>query len=743
MALPALYPMTKFQIPPGREEHVLRLRCLNAVDDVPFVPHVLIGAPAGSGKSTLAAQLAARVRGRTAWISVEPSDDEPGQFWAAIVSGIAHACGGLGAELVPGLIGGGDIDSVLVSLVNALAGLDEELLLVIDDLHEISSAAAIEGVAWLLEYAPSQVRIVLCSRVDPDIGIARLNARGLLRRLHVAELRFDAAESASFLNRGLGLALDEPDVREVAKRTDGWAAGIYLAGLSLRSGVTPQQLLARLDAGDRLTRDYMAEEVLRSLTPEIAAFLNEICHLDRFCGDLCDEVAQRIDSTELLRELDRANMFVIRLDTTGTWRRLHHLFAGVLRERVAATDQDGLRDRHQRAAVWFEHHDEPAEAIRHFIAAGDHADACRLIGAWYPLYLNTSRHGVTVARWLEQLPLEIIERDPTLCVAGAWLAIVNADPVTCDARLELAAAADPHRPLPDGTTVAAQTALIRGAVPRGALGETVRSAREAIALVPPGSHWEALALGGAAAWGVLVDGPTDAVLEHASRATAFDPRSSEPIAVLDGWSSLAAIRAERGEHHLAGHAVTMSITAAEELGLDRVPVSAHVWSLAGYAELLGRRIERGVRLAEVAFRLVGDAPVERDPWLFGIFTRIVLAMARDAQGKGAEARVLVGEARERMQHVTDPGRLPEMVSGLERQLGMTGQRSVDTAGELSERELELLRALAAPTSLREVAGELFISYNTAKTHARSIYAKLGVASREAAIERARQLHLIS
>ena len=737
----ALYPLTKFQPPPSRHEHVRRSRCFELLDDVPFVPHLLIGAPAGSGKSTLAAQLTARARGRTAWVSLEPSDDEPGQFWGAVVTAVANACDGLCADLVGGLIGDGDIDTTLVALVNGLAAFHDPLMLVLDDLHRITLGEILDRVRWLLEHLPPHVRAVICSRVDPEIAIARLRAQGRLRTLHAAELRFDEPETAAYLNDSLGLGLSSDELHEITLRTDGWAAGIYLVALSLRAGAPPRQLLAGLGS-DQTMREYMASEVLDALDADVGEFLNQICHLDRFCGDLCDVVADRTGSTELLRELDRTNMFVIPLDATWEWHRLQNLFAAVLRERITAVDPDGVKARHRRAAAWFAMHGEPAEAINHYLAAGDHEQAAGIIGARYIVYVNLSRRGATVARWLEALPQATVDGDAALCVASAWVAALRSQRSRRDEYLERATAFGRELRLPDGSTVGSEAALIRAGFPDGDLRQGLEWAREAVRLGSAASALRPLELVVLAARELFVNGPTDEALGASLAAIEAGSDSTTDIAHCAAWSIAAAIHAERGDHETADRAVLTAVNGAHRIGLERVPVSSHIWSLAGYADVLGGRLASASRSAEIAHELGRDTGVRRDLALHSLLSCIVLAMVRVAQGRRGEARVLLGHARERLAHARDAGRMVEMTADLERQLGITGRPATGAGGELSERELELLRALAGPASLREIAGELFISHNTAKTHTRSVYAKLGVASREAAVERARSSDLI-
>jgi LuxR family maltose regulon positive regulatory protein len=239
----ALYPPTKFQPPPLRPEHVQRDRCLRLVRTPPLAAaHLLISAPAGAGKSTLAAQWAAEHE-RCAWVSLSEADDEPGQFWAAFILGIREACPGFGGELLSELLGGAELRGLFPHLVDELAEL-EELGVVLDDLHLIANRECHYELGWLLERAPPNARLALCSREDPPVPVGRLVAQGQLAVLRVTDLQFDASETAEFLHDRLGLDLDPAQIRAISQRTDGWAAGVYLAALSLRAGVAAEEVIA-------------------------------------------------------------------------------------------------------------------------------------------------------------------------------------------------------------------------------------------------------------------------------------------------------------------------------------------------------------------------------------------------------------------------------------------------------------------------------------------------------------------
>ncbi len=292
--------------------------------------------------------------------------------------------------------------------------------MVLDDLHHVGDEAVMRQLQWFLTHVhPACCRLLICSRTRPPIAAARLAIGGHLVVLDTEDLAFDRAETRELLIDRLKVELTPEQVDHIVERTDGWPAGIYLAGMALRNGAAPASVLQALTQPDRRTHEYFSEEVLTLLEPAQLRFLEEIAILERFNPELCDHIRDATDSRQLLDELDD-NLFVVALDDAGYWKRLHHTFGAVLRARAATGEQ--LIERHRRAADWYRQHDQLPESVHHLIEAGEFNAAARLIGALYPTIVNVSNQGAVVNRWLDKLPPELITKSTTLSLATAVLA---------------------------------------------------------------------------------------------------------------------------------------------------------------------------------------------------------------------------------------------------------------------------------------------------------------------------------
>jgi LuxR family maltose regulon positive regulatory protein len=414
---------TKLYIPPVRPELVSRPRLIEQLDAGLYPGRVLtlVAAPAGFGKTTL---VSAWVRGcaphtRAAWLSLDREDDNPVRFWAYLIAACQTVHGDLGREAlqvlqVPQLV---HARSLLLSLINDIAALPERFILVLDDYHLVSAAEIQDGLEFLLDHLPAQVRIVIMTRADPPFPLARLRVRGQLTEVREADLRFTPAESAAFLNRAMGLALSESKVEALEARTEGWIAGLQLAALSLQQRAGSMDLIESFDGSHRYVIDYLAQEVLGQQSDDVRDFLCQTSVLDRLTASLCDAVTGREDSEAILAHLDLANLFLIPLDDRRAWYRYHTLFADFLRWQNTEDERVSL---HRRAARWHEERGLLSEAIQHALAAGDVPLAGRLIDLAAQDALDAGQFG-TVQSWLDALPDAFVRADSALAALRGWL----------------------------------------------------------------------------------------------------------------------------------------------------------------------------------------------------------------------------------------------------------------------------------------------------------------------------------
>jgi LuxR family maltose regulon positive regulatory protein len=387
----------------------------------------LVSAPAGFGKTTLLAQWLQRsgdggpARPPVAWVSLDARDSDPGTFWSYVLTALQSAMPHVGGQELLPLLRGSDcppVQQVLVSLLNELAVDPTDVVLVLDDYHVIESREIDEAMSFLLEHAPPGLHVVLTSRSDPAMPLARLRARRELVEVRVTDLRFTPDEAATYLIDTMGLRLTPSQVRILERRTEGWIAALQLAALSLSKREDVDSFVSGFTGDDRYIVDYLVEEVLHSQPEHTEAFLLQTSILDRLTGTLCQEVTGQGEATAILQALDRANMFLVPLDDQRRWYRYHHLFADVLRTRLHEQHPGLVAELHRRASGWYERHGERNEAIEHSLTAEDFAHAAALIEREVP-ETRKQRQESALLGWLERLPDELVRTHPVLCVAYA------------------------------------------------------------------------------------------------------------------------------------------------------------------------------------------------------------------------------------------------------------------------------------------------------------------------------------
>jgi LuxR family maltose regulon positive regulatory protein len=443
---------TKFHVP--RAGFVPRPRLLARLSQGIGSGLTVVCTPAGFGKTTMLGDWARRSRMPAAWLSLDAADNDPARFWRYVAAALDRVRPGADAQVMALLRGRQQppLEAVATVVINELSAPGKGgVALVLDDYHLVEAPPVHDSVTFLLDRLPSGLRLVLSSRVDPPLPLARLRGRGQLAELRAADLRFTLAETAAFLREVTGLDLPAASVAVLQERTEGWAAGVQLAALSLRGQADPAGFIATFAGSHRYVLDYLTEEVLASQPPQVLRFLLETSVLDRLCGPLCDAVTGQSGSQALLEELDRANLFVVPLDEERQWWRYHHLFADLLRARLARERPTVLPGLHRAAAAWHEEHGLADDAIRHATAAGETGWAARLVERHVEMLLRRSQ-GATLDRWLSALPAESIRARARLCLAQAVAAVVAgrpeaAEPLLASAERAFAASGDePHEP---------------------------------------------------------------------------------------------------------------------------------------------------------------------------------------------------------------------------------------------------------------------------------------------------------
>ena len=456
---------TKLYIPPPGSDRLSRPRLLHHLDEglLPGRPLILVCAPAGYGKTTLLSEWASTQRQegvRFAWLSLEDADNDFIRFFAYLAAALEKHVPGL-VRLIEDLLAAPQPPSppdLAATLVNPLASFAGSLVIVLDDVQAIHDPNLSAALLFLVEHLPPQVHLALASRSDPPLPLHRLRARGQLVELRLNELRFDREETAELLHLSSPAHLKEEDAALLEERTEGWAAGLRMALLSIRGKEDPSRFLHNLSGSQRYILDYLAEEVLRGQCQEVQDFLIETAILDRFNAELCEALVfsgldrgltgDRFASSQILEYLDRSNLFLIPLDDERNWYRYHHLFADLLRVRLKqrVQHQPGLLETlHSRAAAWLEENNFSEDAVHHALWAGDFDRAARIVErSTLDLFARGRLHQLLA--WIHMLPEETAAQRPWLDVYQAWaLAFASRIP-EAEAHLNSRRSCDPGRP---------------------------------------------------------------------------------------------------------------------------------------------------------------------------------------------------------------------------------------------------------------------------------------------------------
>ena len=432
---------TKLHIPRPRRRLVARPRLSGRLSRVGESALTLVSAPAGFGKTTLLTDwlTAAPATDRSvAWLSLDQGDNDPVVFWTYLLAALQTAVPGVGANALSLVQSAqSSMDAVLGTLLNDLNAVSDDVLLVLDDYHVIEAREVQDGMAFLLEHLPAQIHLVIATRADPALPLARLRGRGELVEIRAADLRFTPDEAAAYLTGVMGLVLTAGDVAALEGRTEGWIAALQLAALSMQGRDDVEAFIAGFAGDDRYVVDYLVEEVLERQPELVRSFLLQTSILSRLSGALCEVVTGQGGGPAMLEALDRGNLFLVPLDDRRRWYRYHHLFAEVLRARLFDEQPDRVRALHLRASEWCEQNGERSEAIHHALAAEDFARAADLVELALPA-LHQGKQGATVRRWMEALPDELFGVRPVLSVGYVGALMATGEIEGVEARLRSA-----------------------------------------------------------------------------------------------------------------------------------------------------------------------------------------------------------------------------------------------------------------------------------------------------------------
>lgn len=729
----------KLAAPRPRQEIVPRPRLSTALDAGNGMPVTLVAAPAGYGKTTAVRAWCAARGSSPAWITLDGGDNDPVRLWSYAATAVDRVHQGVGRRALRLLSGGGSVGSAVDGLMNAIAALGDEALIVFDDVQALSDEECLATIDHALERLPSAARLIMISRSDPGIGLARLRGHGDLVELRAGELAFTLAETRELVVGRGGIDLGPDDVELLWERTEGWPAALALACVWLRSADDAPSAVREFGGSHRFVVDYLTDEVLASVGDDVRSFLLSASVLGRFTPELCDAVLGRSDSAAMLARLERSNLFVTHLESGG-WFRLHPLFAEFAGSQLESDQPGAGAAIHARASAWLRSRGLPVEAAEHAAAAGDHeAVAQLLVESHLPLVRTGGAR--SLLRWVRTLPNEKIVEHPVLAVGAATAALMSGQRTLEQRRLlHLADRARREHPERVGPYVEAVAAMVRAGSVDGDVGEAVVAGRRAVQLAESDADDVLVAALAALARALYFADELDESWAAAMRAVEHPEAELRPPGHAVARATLAVVAADRGRLRAARTHAEKARAIVSSVGTSRSWIGANASAALG-AVLAGEgaydAAERELAYAEHFFR--DEVATVHHAWVLA-----VLAGVRCQRGRLDAAEAALRSARDEIAELADPGKALFILDDVGRELGEARSRA--SAGEVLElptaAELAVLRLLASDLSVRQIGSELFLSPNTIRSHTRSLYRKFGVNSRVDAVARADALRLL-
>jgi LuxR family maltose regulon positive regulatory protein len=576
---------TKLHVPPIRPSHIQRVELIQRLDTLREHKLALIVASAGYGKTALVSEWIAQSQSKVTWFSIDSGDNDPVRFWDYVIAAIQTMYPEIGEQTLTLLHEPQPlpIETILSTLINQLWALPDMLILVLDDYHFIDSASIHEGLAFLVENMPSQMRLIMTTRTDPPLPLARMRVRNQLLELRSTDLRFSPPQIATFFTDVMGLTLNAEEVTALDTRVEGWIAGLQLAGLALQGKHDTAEFIASFAGDHRYVLDYLGDEILDRQPDAIQQFLLQTSILERLNADLCDTVTGVRDSYSVLEHLERNHFFVVALDDKRQWYRYHRLFADFLHHRLKLKYPDRVKELHQRASLWFERSGFQAEAISHALAAQDNERAAELVqGIAEMLIWRRAEHN-TLLGWLAALPDSVIRTYPRLYLYHAWVLqwtnqLSAAEQRIRDAENTVNHAVDSPDPLIAGMLAAVHSTLtgLHQQFP-----ETLTLSRTALELLPEEAvSWRCMAainLGVTCAY----IGEVQEAVEVLSYAMELSQEIGSSFAMLSAFWHLSSLQTAQLTLRAAEKTCLQLEHAAHIPGLQRFPTSGYVALLLG------------------------------------------------------------------------------------------------------------------------------------------------------------------
>src|SRR6266545_2498081 len=681
---------TKLYIPPPRPNMVLRPRLSERLNKGLQRQLTLISAPAGFGKTTLVSEWVATCERPVAWLSLDEGENDPARFLAYLVAALQTIAATIGAGVL-GVLQAPQpppTEAILTALLNDITTIPDHFVLVLDDYHVIDARPIDAALTFLLEHLPPQMHLVIATREDPQLPLARLRARGQLTELRAADLRFTRSEAAGFLKGMMGLNLSAQDIAALDERTEGWIAGLQLAAISMQGQQDTASFIQSFSGSHHFVLDYLLEEVLKQQSESVQAFLLRTSILNRLCGPLCDAVLGKDEggrmkdetivehgadakyfslhpSSFILEQLERANLYIVPLDNERRWYRYHHLFADLLRQRlhqsIAASTgdpQSRVNELHIRASQWYEDHGLELEAFAHAAAANDIVRAERLIeGHGIPLHVRGAV--TTILNWLASLPTTVLNARPALWWRYASLLLVNGQTTGVEEKLDAAEAALQDTEADDTTRnligrIATARAVL--ALTRYQVEAIIAQSRRAVEYLHPNNLFTRATANWTLGIAYFLQGERAAARRSFTEAIALSQASGDMFTTILATIGLGNVQEVDNQLYLATETYGRVLQLAGDqplqiiydahLGLARI---YYEWNELSAAEQYGRQ---SLHLARQYDRVIDRF----------IVCEVFLARLKLAQGDVDSAAALLAQADQSARQQNFVHRIPEVTA---------------------------------------------------------------------------------
>src|SRR5215218_2125551 len=739
LAVPS-FPILESKLTPAptRPGLVTRIQLLDWLEASAATPVVTISGPAGYGKTMLAAEWAKRDRRPFVWLSIDHNDNDPTVLLTYLAVGLDRV-----EPLDPWVLGvlasrGVSIShTVLPRLGAALASKALPVVVVLDDVHLLHDQQGPDAVAVLVDHLPPGSQLVVISRGEPPLPLARWRAEGRLAELGPGELAMSPVEAGSLLS-AVRVELPDAEVAELTRRTEGWPVALYLAALSIKA--QPAGNGVGLSGRERFLVDYLQSALLSCLSPTEVQFLTRTAVLDRLSGPLCDAVLGTTGSAEMLEALERSNLLVVPLDRQRDWYRYHPLFRELLRGELERHEPELVGELTRRAAHWCQHHGLPEAAIGYAMDAGDTDLAARGVEQ---AAIGVYRSGrlATVQRWFDWFDDHgLIQQYPAVAVLGAWTQALGGRAAAAERWADAAERGSYAGTLPDGSaSIEGWRALLRAKLCRHGIGQRGADAELALTLIPVGSLWRAPATLLLGISHLLAGdlGVADRILVEAFEV-AQDTGATVAASVALAERAILAIG--RQDWQAAETLVNQARSVVASAHLEECVTSLVLYAASARVAIHHGNLDQAEQDLVPARQLRPQA-THALPY-YAVQARLELTRAYIALTDVAAARRVLGEVDELLRWRPDLGTLPHQAGQLRSHLDHLRDDVIGTAS-LTAAELRVLPLLATHLTFREIGQRLYVSQHTVKTQAMSIYRKLGATSRGQAVERVQEIGLLA